>query len=505
MKTLRQLLDGIPCSWNGKGELNTPIAYVRSDSRQIKPGDLFVAITGLHLDGHQFIKEAIRRGAKVVVSERFDRAASDLEIPQFNVSKSRTALSQLVACAYDFPARKLKCIGITGTNGKTTTAFLVQYLLNEVTRAGLVGSIYYDDGEIKQVAGNTTPTPEVLNEILSRMVANNISYCVMEISSHALDQDRIQGFEFSSAIFTNLTQDHLDYHHDYETYYQAKRKLFFGSIPPQHSIINRDTTFGARLIGEIKETSRVVSYGFDPPRDYLAEEVQLGWKGLDFILVRDKNRFKVHAPLMLRHNVYNVLAALSTISEEGFSLNELIPNLVHFQGVAGRMEPIDEGQDFRVFVDFAHTPDGLFNVLSSLEGLKRNRVISVFGCGGDRDQAKRPMMGGIANQLSDVVILTSDNPRSERPEDILDHIRSGIHQNGKKTQLFVRPDRKEAIRYAIELAETEDVVFIFGKGHEHYQILGKEKIPFSDQQIARHWLKVRCSHLRKSQKLAVEG
>ena len=505
MKTLRQLLDGIPCSWNGKGELATQITSVHSDSRRIRPGDLFVAISGLHLDGHQFITEAVQRGAKAIVSEHFDHAAADLGVPQFSVSSSRAILSQLVACTYDFPARKLKCIGITGTNGKTTTAFLIQYLLNVVSRAGLIGSIHYDDGKTKQAAENTTPAPEVLNETLSRMVANGLSYCVMEVSSHALDQDRTRGFEFSSAVFTNLTQDHLDYHRDYEAYYQAKRKLFFGSIPPKHTIINRDTSFGVRLADEMGGRGAVVSYGLEKPCNYFAREIQLGWNGLDFVLARNDSRFEVRAPLMLRHNVYNVLAALSAVSEEGFPLKGLIPYLAHFPGVAGRMERIDEGQDFHVFVDYAHTPDGLFNVLSSLEGLSRNRVISVFGCGGDRDRVKRPMMGEIASRFSDMVILTSDNPRSEKAEDILGEIRKGISGSRKKTQLAVLPDRTEAIRYAVELAETGDALFIFGKGHENYQIIGNEKIPFSDQNVARHWLRVRCSHSMKSQKLAVES
>lgn len=489
MKTLRELLEGIPCSWNGKGELSAKIGQVQSDSRKVQPGDLFVAISGFHDDGYRFIGDAIQKGAKAIVAERLDRLASDLGIPQFSVSDPRAVLSQLVACAYDFPARKLTCIGVTGTNGKTTTTFLIQHLLNAVSRSGLIGSIYYDDGKTKQPAGNTTPVPEVLNETLARMVQNGLSYCVMEVSSHALDQNRTRGIQFSSAVFTNLTQDHLDYHQDYETYYQAKRKLFFGDFFPQHSITNLDDSYGTRLWKELSGREGVISYGERGSRDYLAERIQLSLNGTSFNLIQNGKNFPVTAPLVLRHNVYNTLAALSTVSEEGFSLNELISELSAFDGVPGRLERIDEGQDFQVFVDYAHTPDGLLSVLSSLEGLSKNRVISVFGCGGDRDRSKRPMMGKIASCFSDIVVLTSDNPRSEKPEVILEEIKRGINGNQKKAKLIVRPDRKEAIHQAIELAEPGDFVFIFGKGHEDYQIIGKEKIPFSDQNIVRQRLR----------------
>ncbi|OGW87089.1 MAG: UDP-N-acetylmuramoyl-L-alanyl-D-glutamate--2,6-diaminopimelate ligase [Omnitrophica bacterium RIFCSPHIGHO2_02_FULL_46_11] len=503
MKSLYQLLDKIPCSWNGKGELRTQIGGVHSDSRKVKRGDLFVAVSGFHIDGHSFIKEALKRGAMGVVSERFDPVAATAEIPQFKVSNSRAVLSQLVASAFDFPARKLRCIGITGTNGKTTTAFLIQYLLNIVSRAGLISTIYYDDGAIKEPAETTTPSPEVLNEAFARMVANRVSYCVMEVSSHALDQNRTEGIPFSSAVFTNLTQDHLDYHHDFDAYYQAKQKLFFSADPPKNSIINSDNAYGIRLIKECSKDRRVISYGIDAPCDYRAQAVRLSLKELHFDLIRKANRLTVTAPLLLRHNVYNILAALSVFCEEGFDLNDVLQHLSHFPGVPGRLERIEEGQDFSVFVDYAHTPDGLKNVLSSVQGFPRSRVISVFGCGGDRDRYKRPIMGEIVNSFSDIVILTSDNPRTERAEDILAEIKKGI--DAKKGKLFVIVDRREAIRQAIELAEANDLVFIFGKGHETYQILGNDKIPFSDQEIARYYLKEKCSPSAKSQKLVVEN
>lgn len=505
MKILRQLFQGILYRWNGKGRLDIPIHRVRSDSRDVRSGDLFVAISGIHLDGHQFIRDAIKQGARAIVSELFDPSVSELGIPQLVVSNSREILSSLVSASYDFPERKLNLIGITGTNGKTTTAFLIQYLLNRISRSGLIGTICYDDGKTKQPAKNTSPAPEVLWESFSRMVSNGLSYCVMEVSSHALVQNRTRGLQFSSAVFTNLTQDHLDYHPDLESYYQAKRKLFFGTSVSKHLIINGDDSYGMKLAQELRGQKGLTLYGLQKDRDYSAQKVKPRLDGLDFELSFQNQSIEVRTPLLLRHNVYNLLAALTTLSEEGYSIGDLISHLQAFPGVCGRMERIDEGQDFYVFVDYAHTPDGLFNVLSSFKELAPNRIISVFGCGGDRDRTKRPIMGEIASRFSDAVILTSDNPRSERPEDILNEIKKGIHADKKSLGVQVIPDRNEAIRQAIQMARAGDLVIIFGKGHEDYQVFGERKIPFRDQEVARHWLKEKCSRLEKSQKLVMEN
>ncbi|MBI1977714.1 MAG: UDP-N-acetylmuramoyl-L-alanyl-D-glutamate--2,6-diaminopimelate ligase, partial [Candidatus Omnitrophica bacterium] len=374
----------------------------------------------------------------------------------------------------------------------------------QVNRSGLIGTIYYDDGVRKQAAENTTPGPEVLQALFSQMVENKASYCVMEVSSHALDQNRVEGIDFSSVVFTNLTQDHLDYHKNYEDYYQAKRKLFFGTNPPGHSVINGDDSYGTRLAGELKGRSQVATYGVSQTCSYRIREIQLFSDRVKFELLGKGKAIEVSAPLILRHNVYNVASALVTLAEEGFDLKELVLHLTSFPGVPGRLEQIDEGQDFSLFVDYAHTPDGLYNVLSSLEGLPKNRVVSVFGCGGDRDRAKRPIMAEIATRYSDVVILTSDNPRSEIPEAILEEIELGV-EGSKRTKVVTLVDREEAIRYAIHVAQRGDLVFIFGKGHEHYQIFGKEKRPFSDQEVTRYWLKQRCLPSTKSHKLAVEN
>lgn len=498
MKSLKELLTEIPHSWNGAGNFSAKVSGVQSDSRKIKQGDVFVAVSGFQQDGHMFAAEAVKKGAQAVVLEHVD-SSLDLSIPQILVSNTRSVLPLLVASSYDFPQRKIKCIGVTGTNGKTTTTFLIQYLLNCVRKAGLVGSVHYDDTQAKSSADTTTPVPEVFFQLLSKMVQNGASYCVMEVSSHALDQDRTAGLDFSSAVFTNLTQDHLDYHHDFETYFAAKRKLFIGGHNPKHSLMNGDDEYGRRLFGELKGKKDVSLYGMGDTVDFRADQIQMTLSSLDFDFVYGKNLVPVKASLTLKHNIYNLLAALSTVAKEGFDVRELVSHLSRFEGVCGRMERIHEGQDFYLFVDYAHTPDGLFNVLSSIQSFEKNRVISVFGCGGDRDRTKRPLMGEIANKFSDVVILTTDNPRTEKPEDILSEIKAGIKET--KADVIVCLDREAAIAQVIDMAQPKDLVFIFGKGHENYQVIGRDKIPFSDQTIARNYLRKTCSHSKKSQPL----
>lgn len=498
MKTLREYLADQPCAWNGKGEWDTPIRQIQADSRKVGPQDLFVAVSGAVSDGHQFIRDAVRCGAKAVVSERFDDFMGELGIPQFVVSDSRKALSHLVSRFYGEPSRKLKLIGVTGTNGKTTTTFLIQHLLASVHPTGLIGTIHYDDGKTLTSAVNTTPGPERLHELFSRMAAGGVTHCVLEVSSHALDQERTSGLSFSSAVFTNLTQDHLDYHSDLEAYYQAKRKLFWSDTPPAHSLVCQDDSYGIRLIHELKDRP-AAGFGFQAPADYHAFSFRSDLYGMDFELTHKEKSFPVHAPLIFKHNAMNVLAALSVLSEEGYPLGELIPRLLDFPGVPGRMERIDEGQDFYLFVDYAHTPDAIARILSYARSSSSGRIITVFGCGGDRDRLKRPIMGQIANQYSDLVVLTSDNPRTEHPRDILREIEKGIEETGRRAGIFVIEDRNEAVGFAASEARAGDLVFIFGKGHEQDQIIGREKFPFRDQEVAREWIQKKCTHLRKPQ------
>lgn len=503
MKTLRQLLDGISYTSSHETELDLTVTGVSCDSRKVERGNLFVAVPGREHDGHDFIPQAIRQGAVAIVAEGLHADASDMKLPQIVVPSTRAVLPKIASAAYGDPGQRLKLIGVTGTNGKTTTTFLIQHLLNLNKPTGLMGTIYYDDGYRKEPLTHTTPGPIELNRVLARMVEHGVSVCVMEVSSHALDQERTGGLNFSHVVFTNLTQDHLDYHPDMEHYYQAKRKLFVREPMPGRCMINCDDSYGIRLAQELKR-NRVTRYGFRLDADFRAEHVAVHLDSVEFDLVEQGARFRMKVPLGLDYNVYNVLAAVAVVSDMGVSCRDAIARLQSFPGIPGRLEKIDEGQDFLVIVDYAHTPDGLEQVLSSSAKVCKNRLICVFGCGGNRDRSKRPLMGRIAARYSSVVILTSDNPRNEDPRMILQQVRQGIDQEGSAAEVVEEVDRQLAIRRGIEDARPGDVVFILGKGHEHIQIIGDQKIHFRDQEIARSYLKRRCLPSRKSPKFAVE-
>ena len=491
---------GISCSWNGEGSFDIPVRGVHADSRKIKKGDVFVAIRGVQTDGHLFIKDVLKKSPAAIFSENCEDYIRQKRIPHFRVLDSRRAFAVVIANIYGTPTDKLSLVGITGTNGKTTTSFLIQYMLNRVSKAGLIGTVHYDDGKKKRSADNTTPGAELLNEQLNEMVKNGLSYCVMEVSSHALDQRRVEGLRFRDAIFTNLTQDHFDYHKDFENYYQAKKKLFTNLPLPERAIINTEDQYGVRLAQELKKT-KVITYGFSPDCDYYADQISENLSEIEFILCRRKNRLRVKVPLQLRYNVLNVLAALAYVDNQGFALETMVEFLTKFPGVSGRMERIDVGQAFHVFVDYAHTPDAIENVLLAVKRLPCNRIISVVGCGGNRDRDKRPKMGAAAERYSDILILTSDNPRGEDPLKILEDVKKGIGVGERKIQVLILPDRTEAIQRAVEIADEGDMILIFGKGHENYQIIGKEKIPFSDQNVVRYALKERLRGKRHSKGL----
>ncbi|OGX03019.1 MAG: UDP-N-acetylmuramoyl-L-alanyl-D-glutamate--2,6-diaminopimelate ligase [Omnitrophica bacterium RIFCSPLOWO2_12_FULL_50_11] len=503
MKTLRQLLEGISYLSSQKGELEVAVTGVSCDTRTLERGNLFVAVSGMDRDGHVFIPDAIRRGAFAIVSERFHPEANHMNLPQFVVSSTRAVLPKIARAAFGDPAQRLKLIGVTGTNGKTTTAFLIQHLLNLKKCTGLIGTIYCDDGQRKGPLTNTTPGPIELNQLFARMVEHGVSVCVMEVSSHALDQERVDGLIFSHTVFTNLTQDHLDYHRDMEHYYQAKRKLFIREPAPERSVVNCDDAYGVRLADEL-ERNRVTSYGFQSHCDIRAEHVVAHLDAVEFDLVQRGERLHAEVPLGLTYNVSNILAAVAVTSEAGISCGEAIRRLQSFPGVPGRMEKIDEGQDFLVYVDYAHTPDALEQVLLSSTKACKNRLVCVFGCGGNRDRGKRPLMGRIAARYCALVILTSDNPRNEDPMEICQEMRQGINQERCRPEIVVEVDRERAIRRAITEARRGDLVFIFGKGHEDVQIIGDRKLPFRDQDIARSYSKRRCLPFKISPEFAAE-
>ena len=486
MHVLGEFLQDIPCEWNGRGSLLLPVERIVADSRTVEPGDLFVAIAGPATDGHRFIPQAVERGAIAVVSQSdHPSGRSDKGLPHFKVANTQIAFGSLLSKYHQFPANRIKLIGITGTNGKTTTAYLMHHLLNHLSRSGMIGTVQYVWGNQVREAGNTTPGSAVLMPLLNEMARDGCAYCVMEVSSQGLDQHRTAGLAFEAAIFTNLSGEHLDYHVTMENYYAAKRKLFLDEQTPEHAIINIDDRYGKRLFEETGR--RAVSFGFDPEARYRIANPQFSFNGAAFDLCHGNVRYSLNTTLPLGHNIYNVTAAITALSELGFRIEDVISHLEGFPGVPGRMQRVDEGQAFHVFVDYAHTPDAVRHVLDSARRLRHGNLISVIGCGGDRDKTKRPVMGQIASELSDAVVVTSDNPRSEDPEQIMQDVMAGIPPSRRAFTKTVL-DRREAIGCAMEMAKPGDLVLILGKGHEKVQIIGKNTIPFDDCLVAREWI-----------------
>jgi UDP-N-acetylmuramoyl-L-alanyl-D-glutamate--2,6-diaminopimelate ligase len=473
---------------SGVFELNPAgLAY---DSRRVRPGFVFFAIKGFKRDGHDYIPEAVDRGAVAVVVER------DVAVPagtrSLKVQNAREALALSAARFFGHPGRRLRVIGVTGTNGKTTTTHLISAVYQaHGTRVGLIGTLYTRIGDLVMEGERTTPESLDLQALLRRMVDEGITTVVMEVSSHALALHRVTGLEFDVAVFTNLTQDHLDFHADIEDYYKAKERLFtrlaLGGAKngPKFAVINRDDRYGERLIGSI--TSPVITYGVGAA-DVRARDIVLRGNGTDLVVEGSWGRKAVSLRLVGEFNVYNALAGFAVGVAEGFSIDRTALALENVEPVSGRFEHIDVGQDFTVVVDYAHTPDGLENVLRAARALTRARVIAVFGCGGDRDPVKRPVMGEIAGRLADFTVITSDNPRSEDPLVIINAVETGIKAAGQ-ARYAVQPDRREAIRQALNLARTGDMVVIAGKGHENYQIIGDQKLPFDDREVAREVLR----------------
>jgi len=451
----------------------TSLAY---DHRRVGPGALFFCVPGHARDGHDFAVEAVARGAVALVVER--RLESG--VPEVVVPSVRAAMAPAAAAFHGDPSAQLDVVGVTGTNGKTTTAFLVRDLLEGAGRqCALLGTVKAVVGGVESDVVRTTPEAVDLQAGFRAMLDAGDVACAMEVSSHALDLGRADGVHFSAAVFTNLTQDHLDFHGSMEDYFQAKRRLF--ERGPSVAVVNVDDAYGRRLAGEFDES---VTFGIDAQADYRAHDLRLGAAGARFVVDTPEGALEVESPLPGRFNVANVLGALAAAHGVGVELNTAAAALGSANRVPGRFEPVDEGQPFAVLVDYAHTPDSLENVLLAARALTDERVVCVFGCGGDRDRGKRPEMGRIARSLADAVVVTSDNPRSEDPEEIIREILVGA---GPEVDRLV--DRREAISRAIELARPGDVVVIAGKGHEQGQEFeGGRKVPFDDVTVAREAL-----------------
>ncbi len=476
---------------------NHLVSAVINSSKDSSENSIFFAIKGSNADGHQFIEDAVRKGAKTVVLQ--DKNWAEFlkkKYPHVNtvlVKNTRKKLAEISRAFFGFPDRKLKIIGVTGTDGKTTVSHLIaQYLKLLGIKAGVIGTTGYKIEENILSEGRTTPDPLQWYKTLSQMEQMGAKYVVAEVSSHALDQYRVYGTEFAGTVFTNLSQEHLDYHSDMEDYFQAKKRLFLWS-DGKPSAVNADDEYGRRLLSEFKNTS---GYGFSKKATFIISDVKLSPEGSDFTVLYRGKIYPIETKLIGKFNVYNIVAAFSILVEMGFKPEDLSKLSTKLNPVRGRMEVI-RGEDFSVLIDYAHTPDALKNVLETLREFKRGRIITVFGAGGDRDRSKRPVMGKVASQYSDVVIITSDNPRSEDPIEIIQDIKSGIDKN---SDVYIIPDREEAIKRAVYMAEKGDTVLIAGKGHETYQEIKGLKIPFDDRETAKKYIKKRQQKLPRQEK-----
>lgn len=474
----------------GKGDLDRPISGLAMDSRRVLPGNLFFALPGRRTDGASFIDEAIQRGAVAVVAERIP-AGTAARVTYVQVADARRTLARVAQRYYRFPDRDLELVGITGTNGKTTVAHLLQHLLESpARRVGLLGTVRYDLGARSVPSYRTTPEALEFYGLLAQMRDAGLRQAVMEVSSHALDQQRVLGAQFGVAVFTNLTQDHLDYHGSLDGYFAAKRRLFTGANGPvpRAAVVNIDDPRGRDLATALAGTARLITFGESPGAQVRAEDVRLGFTGTDFRLVWPGGSLGVGSPLIGRYNVSNLLAAFAAALALGRDPAELAPRLAGFPGVPGRMERIVAGQPASVLVDYAHTDDALRNALAMLRPITPGRLLVVFGCGGNRDRAKRPLMTAAVQQFADFAWATADNPRGEPLARIFADMRGGV---GEPARIEFVDDRRRAISLALDAAKAGDCLLIAGKGHETFQELADTVVPFDDRHVVRELIQIK--------------
>jgi UDP-N-acetylmuramoyl-L-alanyl-D-glutamate--2,6-diaminopimelate ligase len=525
---LRDLVKGLPgVSLQGDGR--AAISGIAYDSRKVRPGDLFVAVPGTKVDGAAFIAKAVAAGAAAVLAVS---APASLSVPAATTPEVRLTMGRLAGRLYNHPDHRLGLAGITGTNGKTTITYLLESILKAAGKVpGVIGTVNYRVGELSWPSDNTTPESADVLRILSAMEEQGATHAIMEASSHALDQKRVSGLHLRRGLFTNLSRDHLDYHHDFESYYQAKKLLFTEVITGKWeadrparalsplAIVNLDDEYGARLAKELAgEGVEVLGFGINSPSaDARAMNLALTDQGSRAELIIRDARFNVASSLLGRHNVENILAAAALAISIGVPPAAIIEGTRKLASVPGRLQPVPNRAGITVLVDYAHTPDALQHAVDACRGLAARRLITVFGCGGDRDRGKRSQMGGIAVTGSDLAVITSDNPRTEDPNAIIAEILAGVKSAGagetsaasarepapldqgqsvnpsssRPGQYLVEPDRKKAIALAIGLAQPGDIVLIAGKGHENYQILGATKVHFDDREEAERALKER--------------
>jgi UDP-N-acetylmuramoyl-L-alanyl-D-glutamate--2,6-diaminopimelate ligase len=464
----------------------TPISGIAYDSRAVLPGNVFVALKGVHSDGAQFVRQAVERGAVAVVAEQ---PVTDLPVPVLTVADARLAMAELAADFYGHPSERMRVVGITGTNGKTTTAYLVAAIFDAAgMKCGVIGTVAHRIGDEVRDSAHTTPEAPDVQALLNEMANRGCAACAMEVSSHALALRRTDAMTFSAGVFTNLTRDHLDFHENMEAYFQAKRRLFEMLPRGAPALINADDPRAAALVAV---TTKPVTYGINRPADIAPGPLSFSIDGLDFDIRTPRGTLHARSTLVGRPNVYNILAAVGTAIALDLPFDAIERGLQALQAVPGRFQVVSSAADgVTVVVDYAHTDDALRNLLETARPLVRGRLITMFGCGGERDRTKRPLMGAVASRLSDVIVITSDNPRHENPDRIIDEIRRGITPDTRRDDapLFAIADRRTAIAKAIDMARPGDIVLLAGKGHEKYQIVGDEHVPFDDVAIARELL-----------------
>lgn len=492
---LRELVNGVDIK-NFKGDDSLNISGISFDSNKVKEHFLFVALTGENTDGHKYIESAVGNGAKALILENApDKNFKDVSVVE--VHDSRASLAIASSNFYRHPTKELKLVGITGTNGKTTITYLLESIWNEESKNfGIIGTIDYRYGENKIRSSMTTPESSDLMGMFREMRDSGVDTVAMEVSSHAIDKERVKECHFDAAVFTNLTQDHLDYHDTIANYFEVKKRLFtefLGQSDKKNkfSIINIDDPFGVQIVNDAP--ADVVTYSIrNETATIYAVSSKITDNGIEATINTPEGFIQVKSTLFGEHNLSNILAAIATTISLGSPIDAIEKGISQISSVPGRLEGIPNALGFKVLVDYAHTPDALKNVLLSVRPLTKGNVILVFGCGGDRDSAKRPLMGMIGKELSDILIVTSDNPRTEDPEIIIDQIEEGVFQYGEDNNPYYRiTDRIAAIKQAIKTAQKNDTVLIAGKGHEDYQIIGTTKYPFDDREIARESLSLK--------------
>lgn len=465
------------------GDVGFEVKDIAYHAAKVKPGSCFIAVQGHSADGHDFISEAVRRGAIMVVSERPVEVPST--VTNVVVHDARDALARLSSAYFSDPSLNMKLVGVTGTNGKTTITYMLEAIFARAGFApGVIGTVEYRYGKVKRKADHTTPESYELQKLLSEMVGEGVNACAMEVSSHALDMGRVVGCHFDGAVFTNLSAEHLDYHGEMEAYFASKAMLFEKRLVTSQkgnvfAVINADDPYGRRLIGSVHVP--VWRYGLCEEAEVTCSGMTCDEQGLDIDIHTPRGQAKLHSSLMGRFNALNILGATAAGLALGIDLGAIVEAIETVKRVPGRLENIPNERDILAFVDYAHTPDALKNVLLQTRELAKGRLIVVFGCGGDRDRAKRPLMGEVVAEAADIVVVTSDNPRTEDPEAIIKMILPGIEGKGKGYEVIT--DRRKAIARAVEVAEPGDVILVAGKGHEDYQIVGTKKKHFDDREV----------------------